>query len=159
MGIFKSEKYNHLKTYAIATFSLMAIFYLIDMIQMNTKKSIRNLADSDSRSTGPNEICMEIDGNTKFDLFGLKNVNPDLGENIELKFCQNVEKHSSSCIYKRNDTSIVKLAETINGKEKNKNKVKVSNSKTESKRKVTMHLAPGDPYVNDEKKRYEYIFI
>ena len=159
MGIFKSEKYNHLKTYAIATFNLMAIFYLIDMIQMNTKKSIRNLADSDSRSTGPNEICMEIDGNTKFDLFGLKNVNPDLGENIELKFCQNVEKHSSSCIYKRNDTSIVKLAETINGKEKNKNKVKVSNSKTESKRKVTMYLAAGDPFVKDKKKRYEIEII
>ena len=159
MGIFKSEKYNHLKTYAIATFSLMAIFYLIDMIQMSTKKSIRNLADSDSRSTGPNEICMEIDGNTKFDLFGLKNVNPDLGENIELKFCQNVEKHSSSCIYKRNDTVIVKLAETINGKEKNKNKVKVSNSKTESNRKVTMYLAAGDPFVKDKKKRYEIEII
>ena len=132
MGIFKSEKYNLFKTYAITAFSLMAIFYIIDTIQMSTKNNIRNLADSDSRSTGPNEICFEIDGNTKFDLFDLKTVNPEVGEKIELKFCQNVEKQSSSCIYKKDGaTNPIKLAETINGKENNKNKVKVINSKKE----------------------------
>ena len=156
MGIFKSEKYNHFKTYAITAFSLMAIFYIIDTIQMNTKNNIRNLAESDSRSTGPNEICMEIDGNTKFDLFGLKKVNPEIDEKIELKFCQNVEKHSSSCIYKREgDTGPIKLAETINGQKNNKNKVKVINSKTESERKVIMYLAAGDRFLNDNQKRYE----
>ena len=154
MAIIKSEKYNYIKISVIVAFNLFAFIYILDSIQININNKVRALSDDDIRTKGANEVCMEIDDNTKFDLFGLKDENVPLGDNIEFKFCKNVEKASSSCIYTK-DSKIIKLAETIEGKKKNKNKIEVYNSENESKRKVIMYLAAGDQCLKDNNKNYK----
>lgn len=154
MVIAKSEKYYYIKISFIVSFNLFVFVYILDSIQMNINKQFRALDESDPRTKGANEICMEIDGNTKFDLFKLKDENVNLGKDIEFKFCENVIGVSSSCIYNYKST-IIKLAETIEGKKKNKNKIEVTNSKTKSERKVMMYLAAGDQCLNDTTKNYK----
>ena len=143
MGIFKYDKYNNITIWSIVSFNLIALIYALDSNQMNIKNSVRKLAQNE-----PNEICFEIDGNTKYNLFGLKNVDVELGENIEFRFCRNVEGYDSSCIYTKGDEKI-KLAETIYGKDNNKNKIDAS------KNKVKMYLAAGDKCLKEEKDKYK----
>ena len=97
--------------------------------------------DKSDRSKGANEICLEYSGNTLYDLFKLKNEEIKLDNNIELKFCQNIYRNKSSCIYIR-DNKVIRLAGDIAGEKNNKNKKELVHSDNKSQRKIKVYLTP-----------------
>ena len=169
MEIIKSENlfrkpkknfkdYFNLKIFSLVAINLFAFLYIIDTIKMNLNKknsSMRLLLDSnDPRTKGVNEICLDYVGNTAYDLFELENEKINLGENIEFRFCHNIYKNKSSCIYIK-DNKIIRLAGDILGEKNNKNRMEITDSKEKTKRKVNIYLAAGDNCLIDESKKYE----
>lgn len=150
MEIIKSYR-NKKRSYTFkilffAIINILAILYAIDSITINLNDKNHLIRKLDEREKDPNEICMEFDGNTKYDLFKLgKEIIYLYNNKVQLKFCHNIDKTGSSCIYKKSENETIKLAGNIKGEKHNKNKIEV-NSK-----EVDISLAAGDYCRNDQK--------
>lgn len=153
------NNFFNINKFTILVFCIFSFIYYLDTNKINFAKNkifSRKLGEKDPRSSKPNENCMEIDDYTLFDLFPLEDVKVDLGDNIIFRFCHNTkEMKNSSCIYKKEDSKIIRLSGDIDGEKDNKNKVEVKNPEEESDRSVTLYLAAGDKYINDQNKRYK----
>lgn len=138
----QNKSFSNLKILSFVLINIIAILYTIESITINLNKKkylIRELGEEkDPRKKDPNEICMAFDDNIKYDLFDLKKKKISLYNNkVELKFCDNIEKNRSSCIYDKGG-NITKLAGDIKGEKKNKNKIKVYDNK------LVLYLAAGE---------------
>ena len=141
----KKKSYNF-KILFFAIINILAILYIIDSITINLNEKNHLIRELDEREKGPNEICMEFDGNTKYDLFKLGKEIFNLSDNkVQLKFCHNIN-NNSSCIYKNNEKTI-RLAGNIKGEKHNKNKIEVNNKE----KRVNISLAAGDDCQNGQK--------
>ena len=148
----KNNRKTFLKKIASGSFSILALIFLIDSIKIyinKDKHSIRTL-EKDTREEGANEKCMEIDGLYLYDLTELANLKIEemqqyLGNDIEFKFCKNVENKDSSCIYQKN----IRLSGNINGEDNNKNIINVDDNK------VYLYLSEGDECLLDSNKKYK----
>jgi LPXTG-motif cell wall-anchored protein len=143
----KKNSFNFKILFFIAI-SIFAFLYFIDSVLINLNKKnylIREL--SELREKKPNEICMEFDGNIKYDLFGLEDEEILLfGNKLQLKFCHNINKTDSSCIY--NKDKIIRLAGSIKGEKKNKNKIEIDKKNDI----VKIYLAKGDKFNGTDDK-------
>ena len=121
------------------------ILCIINIFNIPTKKpyTLRKLED-DPRKNGTNMICMQIDHYDLYDLIDLENKVYNITENINLKFCQNIDNYESTCIYKNGET-IKKLSGNIRGEEGNYNKVEIKPDG------VMVYLSAGENF-NDKEK-------
>ena len=111
----------------------------------NFKNILRQLEDN-PRSKGVNEICMAIKGYDLYDIKELETKVYNINKQITLRFCKNIDRQDSSCIYK-DGKKIIKLAGDINGSKGNYNKFEVDD-KTGL---ISIYLAAGDKNANTKK--------
>ena len=140
---------------AFIAINIFTFLYLIHTIQGNFEQSKIRKLEVD-RTKGANEMCMDIEENSLFDLTKLKDEGRKLTNNIRINLCKDIDDMKSQMIYEGNDNKTkIRLAGSIHGEENSKNKIQATDSDDETKRIVNMYLAAGDTCKGDEKYQVE----
>lgn len=145
----KMMKYNKIvfnfKNIVLLGINIIAILFVINSFKI-TNVPIRRLEDDDIRKNKPNQICMEIQGESLFNFFELSKINTtfenDDGGSIQLQFCENIDGYKSTCIYKNGD-KVIKLAGSFEGEDDNYNRILTTDDDNE-KKKAYFYLAAGE---------------
>ena len=109
--------------------NFIIIFFLITNIYIPISSKVLRKLEDDPRKSGANEICMLIKDNDLYDLKDLEDKTYNITENIDLKFCSNIDNYKSSCIYKIGNTA-KRLSGDIKGEKDNKNKIELVGNNT-----------------------------
>ena len=146
----------------ITQFFIFTFFILLNLSQINSnfinKINPRLLSTTDDRTEGPNQNCLLIKEDIRYELTSLsselRNVTDEKGNSFFYQFCKNINDTESSVIYKSENKNITyKLAGSVYGEKNSKNKISVQNNT------MTIHLSEGEKCAGDESKKYDFTII